>query len=131
MNPSSHILLSGKSRLLIAVASVVLLSCWGISLIQQGGLQAARETAGDTRIELALAAPLAQAAPGTAIGNAQTESSHGLAQAATVLLGLIATGGLTVLAAHAFHDHMHGCGCVSLLAAVGIVALLAALFWWV
>ena len=121
----------GKTRLLVVVSAVVLLSCWGISLIQQGGLPIVGEASEGTNIELAIAAPLAPAAPVAVSETQPPPPLHRPSQAATILLGLISTGGLTGLAAHAFHHHIHGCGCVSLLAAIGIVALLAALFWWI
>lgn len=120
--------LSAKTRLLLTVSAVVVLACWGIALIQQGP-NTPDETTVHAITDLAIAAPIAPTPAPTQL-HSPTQATWPQ-QAATVLLGLIATGGLTVLAAHAFEEHMHGCGCVSLLAAVGIVALLAALFCWV
>ena len=130
MKTSFHRTLPSKTRFLLTVSGIVLLACWGISLLQQGP-DSAFEPSHSAATDLAIAAPVI---PSTASGVVQPDEidQYTLAQqAATVLLGLIAAGDLTVLASHAFHERMHGCGCVALLAAVGIVALLAALFWWV
>ncbi len=126
MNLFSYLTGNRRFRLVCTAASVVLMACWGISILNEAPTSSEVNTH-ISHLELAIAAPASPhvLSPAEAPVAATPDLSK---QIGTALLGLIAAGGLSVLAANAFAERLHGCGCVSILAAIGLVALFGALF---